>query len=570
MTGATSPVLRIGRMTWEDAGVYTVAVSDAAGSAESDTAELTAVAPASSPAPQLPKIPAATFAVTDYGAVADGATDNTAAFQKAVDTAVAAGGGIVVIPAAAKPWLCGPITLGSRINLQIDVGATVQLLPYSPDATPPAGFYPRSGGVFVNFITARNVRDVAFTGGGTIDGNGEAWWAAFRANRRMPRRPDLIRFNDGERVLVSGLTLTRSPMFHCAMMAVNHLTVFDLTVRAPDGTPNTDGVDPSGSHQLVQNCAIGDGDDNVVLKAGSAYCTDIMVADCAFGVGHGMSVGGQSNHGLDGMTVKNCTFDGTLTGLRLKADATQGGDVQNISYSNLTMRNVSYPIVFYSYYRNVGNPGAATGDDLVDVARVKAWNAAPPNSLASKTLPTWRNITINNLTSTDTKAFSIIWGLPLKGCMIESVAAQQRPHHRRPGLKIFDAADVQFAGDTDVGPLIACNALAITRLPQSQTAATGGQATFTVGVAGSERRQRDGADLPMEFQRRALDRRAGQRRNRSVGRHEPDAPSRKHPAVAKEVDSALRCPTRSMPSTSRPRSSRRTGCRCRPPAPLPR
>ena len=108
--------------------------------------------------------------------------------------------------------------------------------------------------------------------------------------------------------------------------------------------------------------------------------------------------------------------------------------------------------------------------------------------------------------------------LPLKGCLIESVRLNNVRITGGLGFKIFDAADVQFTGDTDVGPLIACNALAITRLPQSQMAATGGQATFTVGVAGAQQRQRDGADLPMEFQRRALDRRAGQRRNRRVGR----------------------------------------------------
>ena len=46
-------------------------------------------------------------------------------------------------------------------------------------------------------------------------------------------------------------------------------------------------------------------------------------------------------------------------------DPTQGGEVKNITYSNLDMRGVTYPIVFYSYYRTVGNPGSASGNNPV-------------------------------------------------------------------------------------------------------------------------------------------------------------------------------------------------------------
>ena len=40
------------------------------------------------------------------------------------------------------------------------------------------------------------------------------------------------------------------------------------------------------------------------------------------------------------------------------------------------MRGVTYPIVFYSYYNRVGNPGSASGNNQMTVEKVKTWNAS--------------------------------------------------------------------------------------------------------------------------------------------------------------------------------------------------
>src|ERR1019366_7093727 len=102
--------------------------------------------------PTLPTIPSAVFKVTAYGAVGDGTTDNTAAIQNAIRAAQPAGGGTVELPAATAPYLCGPITVGSNINLQIDAGATLQLLTYGGGTNAP-GTYPLSGTAYTNFLS---------------------------------------------------------------------------------------------------------------------------------------------------------------------------------------------------------------------------------------------------------------------------------------------------------------------------------------------------------------------------------------------------------------------------------
>lgn len=427
-------------------------------------------------APALPAIPAAVFDVKSNGAVADGKTDNAAAIQKAIASAVAAGGGVVKIPAADQPYFSGPITLASGINLEIETGAVLQMLPY--------GKYPLRGNSYPNFINGSNLHDVAITGGGRIEGGGAPWWAAFRANASMPHRPFLVRLNNCERVLVSGLTFSNSPMFHVAMGAVNNLTIEGITINAPANAPNSDGIDPSGIHQLIENCRISVGDDNIAVKPGGAFCSDITVAHCVFGAGHGVSVGGQTNRGLDGMAVFDCTFTDTTSGLRMKADATQGGLVRNVSFSNLTMNNVAYPIVFYSYYNKVGNPGSPSGTNQTTPAKVLAWNATPPDPLDRPTLPAWRHISIENVTATGGSGYNLIWGLPLAGYLIDDVELKDVQITGGKGFEIYNASNVRFSGETKIDNLITANSLAIVKQPESASVPVDGSATLSVSVAG--------------------------------------------------------------------------------------
>ena len=101
--------------------------------------------------PALPVIPAKSFDVTQYGAVGDGKTRNTAALQKAIDTAAAAGGGTVLIPAG--KFLTGPFGIASRINLKIAAGAFILI---SDDIAN----YPATGGRFQDCISATDAHDV--------------------------------------------------------------------------------------------------------------------------------------------------------------------------------------------------------------------------------------------------------------------------------------------------------------------------------------------------------------------------------------------------------------------------
>ncbi|HLP01568.1 MAG TPA: pectinesterase family protein [Opitutaceae bacterium] len=479
LPGATWQSLRLTGIQDSDAGSYAVAVTNAGGTTTSASATLSIVAPATT-LPTVPVIPAGVFDVTTYGAIGDGATDNTAAIQAAIEAARVAGGGTIEFPPARGAYLSGPITIYSFMNLQVDSGATLRALP--------RGSYPNSFTAPAHFVNViPNANDVEFSGGGTIDGDGAAWWAAYEVTGPSTPRFRLIQSSTVTRMLFTGVTFSNSPTFHLAFRGPNlDHTIYGVTVSAPGGSPNTDGMDICGTNILVQNCSVSCGDDDIVAKPGGTFCRNIYIADCFIGTGHGISVGGQTNVGLDGMVVTNCTFDGTSSALRLKADPTQGGPVQNITYSDITMRNVMYPILFYSYYNQLGSPGATSGTSQTTPAKVRAWNATPPNAsyLGTSTVPIWKNITVRNLNVINGSGYSTIWGLPLASAFIQNVRLENVNIQGGAGLELYDAANVQLVGANNVGPIITCNALAITSQPQSQTTSVGGTATFTVAAVG--------------------------------------------------------------------------------------
>jgi len=345
--------------------------------------------------PPLPTIPAGTFYVTNTayagGAKGDGVSTNTAAIQAAIIAAAASAnhGGTVEVTAAASPYLCGPISLSNSICLQIDSGAMLQMLPITnwPGST--------------TFINGSGLHDVAISGAGVIDGNAHfgtgEWWAPASS------RPNFINF-DGKstRILIQNVTLQNPPTFHLMLKGNNaNITIQGITINTPGNSPNTDGMDLGSTNILIQNCSISDGDDNIEIGGSSATAAYILVTNCVFGTGHGVSIGSLIQGGVSNLTVVNCSFTGTQNGIRIKSDNDRGGIVQNCSYYNIAMTNVNLPVQIYSYYNSVGTP-----DNISPQTAANETVAA-----VTGTEPTYRNITISNVTLTAGGDIGgIIWG----------------------------------------------------------------------------------------------------------------------------------------------------------------
>ena len=318
--------------------------------------------------------------------------------------------------------MCGPFSLKSCVNLQIDAGAILRMLPL--------GQYPGGTDTGTTFISGSNLHDIEISGPGAIDGQGAPWWA-------FPNdpRPRMISPDDCVRVLIQNVTLSNSPMFHIAISGSSsaNITVQGVTIFASSTSPNTDACDVTGTNILVQNNNISEGDDDFTCGGGTS---DVLVTNNTYGTGHGISIGSYTDDGgVSNITVINCTISGAVNGIRIKSDNDRGGLVQNINYLNIGITNVNFPIQVYAYYHWYGTP------DSISPAIAASTNAvSPPTS----TTPIYRNITFSNITATSVGNYpaAIIWArteMPATNIVFDKVnVSASRP------FEIYNASGVQL------------------------------------------------------------------------------------------------------------------------------
>ncbi len=354
--------------------------------------------------PALPTIPANTFYVTNYGAVADGVTTNTTAIQNAINAANSAGGGTVRVTAG--NFLSGPFTFVNNLNLQLDAGATLTMLPWDK--------YPGGDVSPANFIQGSSLHDVEVSGSGVIEGQGLPWWKDTETNSAAAR-PNMVNFSACTRVLIQDLTCSNSPSpFLVVKGKAGNVTIQRVKVYAPSSgaspnpSHNTDAIDLAETNAVIRDCVISTGDDNVAVGSSASFSSDILITNCTMGYGHGVSIGSFTSGGVSNMTVINCTFTNTDQGIRIKSDLGRGGTVQNIGYYNITMGNVQYPILIYCSYTNTISPFNSLNNITPAIA------AAFPSNAPASTTPIYRNITISNVVGSaqSGRQAGLIWGRP--------------------------------------------------------------------------------------------------------------------------------------------------------------
>ncbi len=423
------------------------------------------------------------FNVADFGAVGDGKTLCTTGIQKAVDACAQAGGGRVAFPAGR--FLTGPIFLKTNVHVEIPSGT---VLLGSTDLEKVPSIAGRWEGidrtVYASMFTGHDLENISITGRGIIDGQGDAWWKAFRVVTEMRRklglterepenppgsplkwgRPRMINLYRCKNVLISGLTVLNSPSWNIHPVLCDNIVIDQVTIHSPEDAPNTDGIDPDSCRNMrISNCYISVGDDCITLKSGYRFqktgknipSENIVVTNCVFASGHGgVGIGSETSGGVRDVTVSNCVCEGTDRGLRFKTARSRGNVVENFRAVNFVMRGVG---------------------DAISITML--YNASDPRTPqpVDEGTPIFRNFHLSNITATDVKRAALIEGLPempIRGLSIDNFVVNgagtgiscsnvtgmifdnlQINAAKGPALIVADVHDLEIHRFTDRNPL---------------------------------------------------------------------------------------------------------------------
>jgi polygalacturonase len=398
------------------------------------------------PMPDLkaPVFPGKTFNIADYGAVPDGKTRNSAAFAKAIAACDRAGGGRVVVPAGT--WFTGPIIFKSNVDLHLEKGAVVSFSSDPVDYAP--SVFASLGRARPGLICNNEGRNIALTGEGEFQGNGQPWWKPVTEKKNLklkrdPRvstipaefsfvdpgtgrkatisRPTFVSFNNSTNILIEGVTFRDGPIFMIHPNDCENVIIRNIRVLAADGE-NTDGIDPAACRNvLIENCYLDTGDDCLVIKSHDGRpAENIVIRNLKTKRGHGgVVIGSTVKGGVRNVFAYNCEFDGTDAGIRIKSNRDCGGPVENLWFEDIRMGTILKQAIIMDMWYNDRN------------------RTLPPNSSST---PTFHDIHIRKVTCKNADQAMVLVGLaesPIHNVTLENVTI-----HARKGVTEEQTKDI--------------------------------------------------------------------------------------------------------------------------------
>lgn len=443
--------------------------------------------------PVLPMFKKDTVSIAKTGAVPDGHTLNTKSIQEAINALSARGGGVVLVPQGL--WLTGPLTLKNRINLHLAVGATLLFTEnfneYPLVATNWEGLPQMRN---QSPVSATGAVNIAITGKGIIDGNGDAWrmvkrdklnetqwkkllasggllsadkktWypseksfkgsgmsnpgqitpektSAFYDSIKDFLRPNLVVFTNCKNILLEGVTFQNSPAWCLHPLMSTDITVRNISVKNPWYAQNGDGIDVESCNRvLIENSVFDVGDDALCMKSGrdaegrkrGMPTQNVVIRGCTVYASHGgFVIGSEMSGGARNIEVYNCTFIGADIGLRFKTTRGRGGVVENINIHDIYMKDIPGEAILFDMYYMAKDPIPLAGEKR-ELPKVEM-------KPVDETTPVFKNFRISNVYCNGAEKAIFIRGLPemhIKDILLENMVLQANK-----GVEIQEASNI--------------------------------------------------------------------------------------------------------------------------------
>ena len=449
---------------------------------------------------KLPVVIAPTFKkdtanIIKFGAVADGYTLNTKSINATIDALSKKGGGVVVVPAGL--WLTGPVVLKNNINLYLATGATLLFTDNKKE-------YPLVKGNWEGLpqmrnqspVSATDATNIAITGKGIIDGNGDVWRAvksdkltdsqwkikiasggvvsddkktwypsdAFLKGSKMQNpgaispekdavfyetikdflRPNLVVLTNCKKVLLEGVTFQNSPAWNLHLLLCEDLIVRNVNAKNPWYAQNADGIDvESCKNFIIENSTFDVGDDGICIKSGrdaegrkrgKPTMNGIIRNNTVYHAHGGFVIGSEMSGGANNLFVYNCTFIGTDIGLRFKTTRGRGGIVENIFIKDIYMKDIPAEAILFDMYYMAKDP-VPLSDEKRELPKVEM-------KPVDETTPVFRNFHISNVYCNGASKGIFVRGLPelhIKDILLENMVLQADK-----GIDVQEATGITF------------------------------------------------------------------------------------------------------------------------------
>ena len=315
------------------------------------------------------------YDVTNYGAVGDGATDDAAAIQRAIDDCSRQGGGQVLLPAG-RTFVAGPVELKSNVDFHL--AASSRLL-----AHPDEGKYTRSAfkdnrGEGMMWLWCHDVENLSISGRGCIDGNGVAFMGAELgdsyelkplADPTFDPRPHVLTLIGVRNLSIRDVTIREGAYWTVHLIGCDGALIDGISLLNNLKIRNGDGIDVDHSrHVRIANCHITSGDDCICLKNRREWAEygpthDIVVTNCVMASRScAIKIGSENMDSISRVSVSNCIIRESNRGIGIQNR--DEGTVSDVLFADIILDcrlwsdvwwGKAEPIYVTSYPRADGN-----------------------------------------------------------------------------------------------------------------------------------------------------------------------------------------------------------------------